>query len=259
MGCVLLALLGSATAATAASLSKRSANSTGPLLTIHEDATKILMISAREHRVYSRWDKTHHRALSPYGRAMADAVRAHLRKSQQKARVLMLGLGGGVIAGDLLCNQASLPAGIGRITAVEAYASVAKLAETRFFGAMFAGPCASMRDRLRVVVGDAMTGGLQAFEGRSFFSSVLVDVPAAYESAEGAPTAFYAGLLALCAPGGLLVLNTLYEKQMEVQAVQAKLHDAGWRNISAQLVETAGNRLAKWRPRANVIVVAVRE
>ena len=58
---------------------------------------------------------------------------------------------------------------------------------------------------------------------------------------------------------GLLVLNTLYEKQMEVQAVQAKLHDAGWRNISAQLVETAGNRLAKWRPRANVIVVAVRE
>ena len=55
------------------------------------------------------------------------------------------------------------------------------------------------------------------------------------------------------------MLNTLYEKQMEVQAVQAKLHDAGWRNISAQLVETAGNRLAKWRPRANVIVVAVRE
>ena len=66
-----------------------------PFLTIHEDATKILMISAREHSVYSRWDKTHHRALSPYGRAMADAVRAHLRKSQQKARVLMLGLGGG--------------------------------------------------------------------------------------------------------------------------------------------------------------------
>ena len=56
-----------------------AANLVAPELTISEDSSRILMISAREHRVYSRWDKTNHRALSPYGRAMADAVRARSR------------------------------------------------------------------------------------------------------------------------------------------------------------------------------------
>ena len=92
-----------------------AANLVAPELTISEDSSRILMISPREHRVYSRWDKTNHRALSPYGRAMADAVRAHALPPLQRARVLMLGLGGGVIPGDLLCN----PAAAKRIVAVD--------------------------------------------------------------------------------------------------------------------------------------------
>ena len=152
-----------------------AANLVAPELTISEDSSRILMISPREHRVYSRWDKTNHRALSPYGRAMADAVRAHALPPLQRARVLMLGLGGGVIPGDLLCNPA---ADVAAVTAVEAFPGVARLAEARFFPAIFSGACKGMRDRLTVVVGDALAGGLDAVKASGpRFSSILVDIP----------------------------------------------------------------------------------
>ena len=189
------ALLALATAA--------AANLVAPELTISEDSSRILMISPREHRVYSRWDKTNHRALSPYGRAMADAVRAHALPPLQRARVLMLGLGGGVIPGDLLCNPA---ADVAAVTAVEAFPEVARLAEARFFPAIFSGACKGMRDRLTVVVGDALAGGLDAVKASGpRFSSILVDIPAAYEAAAGAPASFYQRLLGLGAPHASLV------------------------------------------------------
>ena len=189
------ALLALATAA--------AANLVAPELTISEDSSRILMISPREHRVYSRWDKTNHRALSPYGRAMADAVRAHALPPLQRARVLMLGLGGGVIPGDLLCNPA---ADVAAVTAVEAFPEVARLAEARFFPAIFSGACKGMRDRLTVVVGDALAGGLDAVRASGpRFSSILVDIPAAYEAAAGAPASFYQRLLGLGAPHASLV------------------------------------------------------
>ena len=178
-------------------------NLTAPALSINEDSGRILMISAREHRVYSRWDKTNHRALSPYGRDMADAVRAHALPPLQRARVLMLGLGGGVIPGDLLCNPA---ADVAAVTAVEAFPGVARLAEARFFPAIFSGACKGMRDRLTVVVGDALAGGLDAVKASGpRFSSILVDIPAAYEAAAGAPASFYQRLLGLGAPHASLV------------------------------------------------------
>ena len=190
-----LALFALATAA--------AANLVAPKLTISEDSSRILMISPREHRVYSRWDKTNHRALSPYGRAMADAVRAHALPPLQRARVLMLGLGGGVIPGDLLCNPA---ADVAAVTAVEAFPGVARLAEARFFPAIFSGACKGMRDRLTVVVGDALAGGLDAVKASGpRFSSILVDIPAAYEAAAGAPASFYQRLLGLGAPHASLV------------------------------------------------------
>ena len=180
-----------------------AANLVAPELTISEDSSRILMISPREHRVYSRWDKTNHRALSPYGRAMADAVRAHALPPLQRARVLMLGLGGGVIPGDLLCNPA---ADVAAVTAVEAFPEVARLAEARFFPAIFSGACKGMRDRLTVVVGDALAGGLDAVKASGpRFSSILVDIPAAYEAAAGAPASFYQRLLGLGAPHASLV------------------------------------------------------
>ena len=189
------ALLALATAA--------AANLVAPELTISEDSSRILMISPREHRVYSRWDKTNHRALSPYGRAMADAVRAHALPPLQRARVLMLGLGGGVIPGDLLCNPA---ADVAAVTAVEAFPGVARLAEARFFPAIFSGACKGMRGRLTVVVGDALAGGLDAAKASGpRFSSILVDIPAAYEAAAGAPASFYQRLLGLGAPHASLV------------------------------------------------------
>ena len=155
-----------------------------------------------------RWDKTHHRALSPYGRAMADAVRAHVLPPHQSARVLMLGLGGGVIAGDILCNPGAVE--VAAITAVERFPGVARLAEGRFFRAMFSGACQPMRDRLSVVVGDALADGLGAMATRGQasgprFSSILVDIPAAYEAAAGAPASFYQRLLGLGAPHASLV------------------------------------------------------
>ena len=207
-----------------------AANLVAPELTISEDSSRILMISAREHRVYSRcastlptrggwpsalcavtlprarmfrWDKINHRALSPYGRAMADAVRAHVLPSHQRPRVLMLGLGGGVIPGDILCNPG---AEVAAITAVEAFPAVARLAEARFFPAMFSGACKPMSGRLAVVVGDALAGGLEAIEASGpRFSSILVDIPAAYEAAAGAPASFYSRLLGLGAPHASLV------------------------------------------------------
>ena len=60
-------------------------------------------------------------ALRPSG--VPDAVRAHALPPRQSARVLMLGLGGGVIPGDILCHPG---ADVAAITAVKAFPAVAR-------------------------------------------------------------------------------------------------------------------------------------
>ena len=56
------------------------------------------------------------------------------------------------------------------------------------------------------MVGDALAGGLDAVRASGpRFSSILVDIPAAYEAAAGAPASFYQQLLGLGAPHASLV------------------------------------------------------
>ena len=230
-------------------------NSSAVELSIVEDANKILMVAPQLHRVYSRWDKRKQRALSPYGHTMAGEVRSHfasvIRKRPANEKVLMLGLGGGVIAGDLLCNSSSSTNM--HVTAVELVASVASLAERRFFNAMFSGKCAHMRDRLRVVVGDAMKPQ-EVVGANERFAAILLDIPPVYEAAQGTTVAYYDMLRRMSVPRGILVINTLYATKEEPLALERMLYAARWQSVRKKLVGRA-----VWAPRANVIVSAVRE
>jgi len=230
-------------------------NSSAVELSIVEDADKILMVAPKLHRVYSRWDKRRQRALSPYGHTMAGEVRSHFasvaRKRSANEHVLMLGLGGGVIAGDLLCNSSA--SSDMRVTAVELVASVASLAERRFFNAMFSGECARMRDRLRVVVGDAMKPQ-ELVGAHERFAAILLDIPPVYEAAQGTTVAYYEMLRGMSAPHGILVINTLYATKEEASVLERMLVSARWQSVRKKL---AGRGV--WGPRSNVIVSAVRE
>lgn len=224
-------------------------------LSIVEDANKILMVATELKQVYSRWDKRNHRALSPYGHTMAGEVRSQFssvtRKRSANQNVLMLGLGGGVIAGDLLCN-ASAPNNM-RVTAVELVASVASLAERRFFGAMFSGRYAPLRDRLRVVVGDAMKPQ-EVVGAHERYAAILLDIPPVYEAVAGTPAAYLETLRGMSVPHGILVINTLYETKEEAFALERMLTAARWQHVRKKLVGRA-----TWAPRSNVIISAVRD
>ena len=223
----------------------------------HDD--RLAMISPRRGRIYSRWDKKKGEALSPYGHLTSDLIYQGM-PTNTSARVLMLGLGGGVIAGDLLCRDGRLSQGtrISGIDVVELNQSVVDLASSRFFPVMFSGDCAPYRSKLRVILGDAFA--VTSLVPRPVaYDGIVVDIPPGYEEPDSAPLEFWSSLLAIAAPGALMVTNTLYTQRDGTDRLAERLGQAGWRALPAvPMPMRAGTKHApQWRPtRANVLVPA---
>ena len=238
-------------------------------LKIVEASDRILMLSPAANRIYSRWDKIKHEALSPYGRACAEAVRR--APLPARARVLMLGLGGGVIAGDLLCGSSGAKRdaalAIDEVVAIELSLAVTQAAQERFLPVIFSGACAEMRPKLRIVNGDAleaaklMAGARGKVRRSQRFHAFIVDVPPGYEAAEAAPIEFWRSLAGLAAPGAVLVVNTIFGEQQELGVFARRLQSGAWATTKQELVvstspQSSARGSAKWRPRANVVFTA---
>ena len=222
-------------------------------LGVLETGTRMAMTAPQAGRIYSQWDKVHQRCGSRYGHMMADAV-YHGMPTNTSARVLMLGLGGGVIGADMLCRDARGHGGarIRQLVAIELEPQVVSLAMERFFPVMFSGVCAGARERMRVVVGDALAAA-SLVRQRPSFHAIAVDVPPVYDAPETAPDVFWRSLGSLTAPGALLVANTIYTRPHDARTLQARLERAGWAPLPS-IIAGPGS----WRPRANVLVLARR-
>ena len=221
-------------------------------LVVKEDAARLAMISPRKGRIYSRWDKIKGEALSPYARKTADML-FHGMPTNTSARVLMVGLGGGVIAGDLLCRDGALSDGtrISRLDVIELNQSVVDLASKRFFPVMFSKGCAPYRQKLSVIVGNALA--VTSLVPRPIaYDGIAVDVPPAYDEPGGAPIEFWSSLLEVAAPGALMVVNTLYTTSTGTALLSARLEQAGWNALPAVPMSTR----VKWRPHANMLMPA---
>jgi len=189
-------------------------------------------------------------------------------------RVLMLGLGGGTIAGQLLLAGAT-PDGsfdpLLRVTAIEADYDVARAASRYFVPTMFerSAGAASLERRLRILHADARgvvegtTASLSA-EDAGPYDVIIEDF--AYEEPGRLGAPFWRGLReSLAAPGCTVLINTLYSSHAEMDVLANDLREAGWRDVRRKvdrgLQAPPGQTrqsyaLEDWRPNDNMIFAA---
>ena len=123
---------------------------------IHEDGQTIYLRASGCD--LSSWDKAERAPIAAYSRHMANSVLERLRALEPGARpqrVLMVGFGGGVMAGAVLCDGA-VGGRVGRVTAIDSSAPILELASSRFLPSIFSGDCAQRRGRLALLRGDGL-------------------------------------------------------------------------------------------------------
>ena len=244
----------------------------GCLVARHGDMLRLERVS-EPGNVQSEWDLA--RGIAPdYAGTMAAMCRTALDGRVGPQRVLLLGLGGGTMAADLLCGAGRPLDWRLNVTAVEADADVAQAAEQHFFPMMF-GAETEARERLNVVVGDAVDLVRSASEergeaveasaslGGARFDVVMEDF--AYEQPGRLSRRFWADVRALTADDGHLLANTLYARRDEMAVLERELAAAGWKDIrqhvdrglQAEPGEAWSADKAAWRPRDNMIFEAV--
>ncbi|KAL1499662.1 hypothetical protein AB1Y20_011859 [Prymnesium parvum] len=229
------------------------------LVSRHADLLRLELLSEPS-AIQSEWHLS--RRLAPdYAGAIAERARAALPRGGQ---LLLLGLGGGSIAGQLLCG-ASAAAGV-RVAAVEADAAVAAAARDYFFPAMFAGSRRRAARRLRVAVADARrvaAGDAPPPRGAAGPYDVIVE-DFAYAAHGGVGVGFWRALRERhAAPRATLLVNTLYTHFTEHERLERDLRRAGWGGIRRTVerglqAEAAAEAAAEaWTPGDNMIVSAV--
>ena len=225
--------------------------------------------TAEPGNVQSEWDLL--QQIAPdYAGTMADMAREALDGRNGPQRVLLLGLGGGTMAADLLCGGVSRLADWRlHVTAVESDSDVAQIAREYFIPAMFHEQPAA-QERLSVVVADAIElvasgsdggGPTGAADGAA---STLLNLPWEDEAAAvGARAEGKAGARAMQgrrfdviledfayeSPGLLrapfwralrenfaardatLISNTLYAERSLMGSLQSELQAAGWADV----------------------------
>jgi hypothetical protein len=236
---------------------------TGTCLVMRTGDSLCLERAAEPGNVQSEWDCKMGRAPD-YAGTMADMALLALSrrpKGSPPARVLLLGLGGGTIAGQILCDADWAL----QVTALEADADVAKAAEDFFFPAMFEqtpNP-AHFSQRLRVVLADA-SRVVHVLQGEEPFDVVVEDF--AYQRYGRLSAEFWRSLRRLLiVPGGTLLVNTLYPRRSDMDALAHDLRAAGWRQVEQKVdrgLQTEDGdekrpRPHEWRPRDNMIFSAV--
>lgn len=232
--------------------------------------------AAEPGNVQSEWDIATGTAPD-YAGTMADMARSVLDETPGGRRVLMLGMGGGTIAGQLLCGSG---AGTGfstdwalHITAIEADPDVTAAAHSFYFPVMF-GHCReakNMRSRIKVVHADAFAVAngsvvLKEAAGASFcgpFDVIIEDF--GYPSYGRLTMPFWRSLRAFAAPEGTILINTLYEHASELAMLERDLRAAGWRRLrrrvdrgmQAEPGACKSPRAEDWQPGDNLIFSAV--
>ena len=205
----------------------------------------LVMTAPRPGRVYSRWDLRAHQP-GVYGMHVVAGLRERGLRSQD--HVLALGLGGGVVQGDLLCHGWAAS-----VLSIELDPKVIAAAQRHFFPAIFGDTrCAARRrQQMHVLLGDATNGTLLR-STRRLFGGVVADIGPVYLLPTGFPVAAWRGVLQQTACRGVLVCNTLFPQWADVGVLTRRLQDAGWSDTSVEPVSRP------WEPGVNVLVYARR-
>jgi spermidine synthase len=219
--------------------------------------------------VQSEWDIARQRAPD-YAGTMADLARVALEERKGPQHVLLLGLGGGTIAADLLCGAGRPLDWRLECTSVEFDADVAEAARQYFMPCMFAHSPES-HERLHVVIGDAVklvTGSTATAAppeaaprplGGPY--DVLIE-DFAYEQPGWLKPPFWRRLRALAAPDATLLINTMYDRREQMEGLAHDLRTAGWRDVCQRVdrgLQAAPGEArcsddpASWQPRDNMI------
>ena len=215
--------------------------------------------------VQSEWD-CENQVAPDYAGTMASMAREALKDRRGPQRILLLGLGGGTVAADLLCGgKTRLADWRLHVTAIESDADVAAAAHEHFSPEMFRGqPYELEQNRLSVIVADAV----ELVRDRPFrgekFDVILEDF--AYESPGLLQADFWRALRKrYAARDATLIINTLYPERSQMEEFELELQDAGWSDVQ-QLVDRGLQALpgepklswdtADWEPLDNMIFLA---
>lgn len=204
---------------------------------------ELRLLAPRAGGVYSRWRVGAH-APGAYGEAVVDGLRRRGLRAEDD--VLALGLGGGVVQGELLCHSLAR-----RVLTVELDARMLATATRRFYPFMFDDHrCgrAGARAGMHVLLGDATNATLLRAQ-RGPFAAVVADIGPVYLSPSDFPLDAWRSLREQTRGGGTLVCNTVYLARhgasgwRAVRALRTRLEVAGWRNTSAERVRGLTNVL----------------
>lgn len=194
--------------------------------------------------------------------AMAQDVRAAMRTDGRTTQLLVLGFGGGVVSGDVLCGS-RVQEGVGmaprdvNVTAVEFNPDIIAAAQLSFYDVMF-GPndarCPGASRQITVLQGDAVRVPALEPTYEAFFDVIVSDFPPAYDTWDGVDLDFWKRLRAFARPGGTLVINTLFAWNNGGDGLAEFDEKGGLTPCSRLSVDKLAKRLrqARWR-------VAVRE
>ena len=245
----------------------------GSCIVEHMGKSITLERSSEPGNVQSEWDVSQGCAPDYAGCIAEMALKALASRPQRGGRVLMLGLGGGSIAGHILCGSTSIDWTL-RVTAVEADGDVVTAAQELFFPSMFGenprvDPAAepNLRQRLRVLHADAervADGSVTLGDTSRPFDVIIEDFAYGSYGALGVP--FWRSLRERhAAPDATVLINTLYSHFTEMEHLARDLRKAGWTNVRQRvnrgLQASDGERKvvapAEWRPGDNMIVSAL--
>lgn len=225
-------------------------------LTVTE-GPRLLMMGVDEENgpkggYWAIWDKRTQRSFP----SSATWTAQHLiRVMDNTAPVLLLGLGGAMIPGNLLHGGHN-----GNVTAVELCPAVIDLCKAHFLPRIFSQSSAPKAKLLRILHADA--GDVASFAPHldERPAAVVVDFPPAYVRPRSMPPAFWVQLWQLASPCSQFVINTIFQSAAETQLLAAELAAAGWTRISGPIAiaNACGHNGTKSAGRCNRIMLAMK-
>ena len=175
----------------------------------------------------SRWDtRTQTSGIVFYHEIVKDIV-SSLNETEHP-RVLMLGLGGGALAGEVLCHTPVIES----FTSVELLQPVIDIARAHFLPLIFNGSCAAAQSKLRIVQGDAFkVAELFATKAPLFTHTYIGIDPLAAADCYDGPPGWYEDLASVSALNARLYVNVGIDTPAEIRCARATMRrmlDAGW-------------------------------
>lgn len=182
--------------------------------------------------VYSTWNvRTQSSEAKMFLDIAKDIRRSLVGFSGTPTYVLMLGLGGGSLAGDLLCHPSG--SSIGSIIAVELDPRVIDVFGSHFSPAIFSGTCAAAQHKLEIMEGNAFAvEQMLANHSHMPFTHVVVDInPLSGVACFDGPSGWFHTLATLSTPNARIYINTGTDAEAEIQCANSMmrtLQEAGW-------------------------------